>query len=189
MKKIEKWLRTQKPENIYNSKTTTSIYFTISGCKIRLADHIFVNNQEDSDLHIICPINITCIYIVFLNKGLQPFAFKSFEKLTDFIRNFLYMHKIKNAGKNITEDTKKNSIINLQDRTEQVNWLHVCQYIRDDFPEYSHVTKSYKKHIKKLFKTSIDYYEAIELMKRAFANNHTSEDVGKAFNDYINEHL
>lgn len=194
MKEITKWLTSLQPQDYLESSSTSSVYYIVAGLKIRLADH-FTPKPKDSDLHIICPINDDSIYIVTIKEGLQVVAFKSLDKLKEFVYNYSLFHRIQTTTDNMKipkkTDDKKSSIVNAANRTtNDETWGYVVNYIREDFPEWSNLTKSYKKLCKGLFASPTDYNKCIEVMKEAFgAKNISKESISSYFEPYINSKI
>lgn len=191
MREITKWLQSLKPESFIESNTTSSVYYVVAGLKIRLADH-FTPKPKDSDVQIICPINGDNMYIVTIKEGLQVVAFKCIEKLAQFIYDYSLFHRIKVTTENMKVipkvDTKKLAIVNAQNRTTSDEiWGKTVEYIRQDFPEWDTLQRTYKRACKNLFSSPTDYDKCIELMRDVFgAKVYSRQSVDAYFEPYIN---
>lgn len=194
MREITKFLQSLKPEQFFESSSTSSVYYVVAGLKIRLADH-FTPKPKDSDIQIICPINNDNLYIVTIKEGLQVTAFTDIKELSTFISNYALFHRIKTTTENMkvvpSTETKKLAVVNASNRTtSDAIWGQTVEYIRKDFPEWDKLQRTYKRACKALFASPTDYDKCIELMKDVFgAETYSRQSVDAYFEPYINANI
>lgn len=100
MSRLTKYLESlmSKKDSCKEAKTTSSIYYSIDGVKIRVSDHFPIDYSND--ISIINPLNESTTYLVQVKEGPQVLQF-SLKDLKVFIFNYCYIKKISSLNKEV----------------------------------------------------------------------------------------
>ena len=100
MSRLTKYLESlmSKKDSCKEAKTTSSIYYSIDGVKIRVSDHFTIDYSND--ISIINPLNESTTYLVQIKEGPQVLQF-SLKDLKVFISNYCYIKKISSLKKEV----------------------------------------------------------------------------------------